>query len=58
VSDWIGGRRPVAEALAAGREARRLIISASARPSPELRAITDAARRAKLPVDHVPADRM
>jgi 23S rRNA (guanosine2251-2'-O)-methyltransferase len=58
VSDWIGGRRPVAEALAAGREARRLLISASARPSPELRAITDAARRAKLPVDHVPADRM
>jgi 23S rRNA (guanosine2251-2'-O)-methyltransferase len=58
VSDWIGGRRPVAEALAAGREARRLILSASARPSPELRAITDAARRAKLPVDHVPADRM
>ena len=58
MSDWIGGRRPVAEALAAGREARRLILSASARPSPELRAITDAARRAKLPVDHVPADRM
>jgi 23S rRNA (guanosine2251-2'-O)-methyltransferase len=58
VSDWIGGRRPVAEALAAGREARRLILSASARPSPELRAITDAARRANLPVDHVPADRM
>ena len=58
MSDWIGGRRPVAEALAAGREARRLIISASARPAPELRAITDAARRAKLPIDHVPADRM
>ena len=58
MTDWIGGRRPVAEALAAGREARRLILSASARPSPELRAITDAARRAKLPVDHVPADRM
>jgi 23S rRNA (guanosine2251-2'-O)-methyltransferase len=58
VSDWIGGRRPVAEALAAGREAHRLIISASARPSPELRAITDAARRAGLPIDRVPADRM
>jgi 23S rRNA (guanosine2251-2'-O)-methyltransferase len=58
VSDCIGGRRPVVEALAAGREAHRLIVSASARPSPELRAIIDAARRAQLPVDRVPADRM
>ncbi|HET8777052.1 MAG TPA: 23S rRNA (guanosine(2251)-2'-O)-methyltransferase RlmB, partial [Candidatus Limnocylindria bacterium] len=58
VSDWIGGRRPVAEALAAGREAHRLIVSASARPSPELRAVIDAARRAELPIDRVPADRM
>jgi 23S rRNA (guanosine2251-2'-O)-methyltransferase len=58
MNDWIGGRRAVAEALAAGREARRLVISASARPSPELRAITDAARRAHLPTDRVPADRM
>jgi 23S rRNA (guanosine2251-2'-O)-methyltransferase len=58
VSVWIGGRRPVVEALAAGREAHRLIVSASARPSPELRAIIDAARRAQLPVDRVPADRM
>lgn len=58
MSDWIGGRRPVAEALAAGREAHRLLVSASARPSPELRAITDAARRMGLPTDRVPADRM
>jgi 23S rRNA (guanosine2251-2'-O)-methyltransferase len=58
VSDWIGGRRPVTEALAAGREARRLLISASAKPSPELRAITDAARRLQLPTDRVPADQM
>lgn len=58
MSEWIGGRRPVAEALAAGREARRLLVSASAKPSPELRAITDAARRAHLPTDRVPADRM
>lgn len=58
MTDWIGGRRPVAEALAAGRESHRLILSASARPSPELRAITDAARRANLPIDRVPADRM
>ena len=58
MTDWIGGRRPVAEALAAGREARRLLISASAKPSPELRSITDAARRLHLPTDRVPADRM
>ena len=58
MTEWIGGRRPVAEALAAGREAHRLIISATAKPAPELRAITDAARRARLPVDRVPADQM
>jgi len=58
VSDWIGGRRPVFEALTAGREAHRLLIAASAKPSPELRAITDAARRIHLPIDRVPADRL
>ncbi len=58
MSDWIGGRRPVLEALAAGRDAQRLLISASAKPSPELRAITDAARRIHLPIDRVPADRL
>jgi 23S rRNA (guanosine2251-2'-O)-methyltransferase len=58
VTDWIGGRRPVAEALAAGREAHRLLVSATARPSPELKAILGEARRAGLPVDRVPADRM
>jgi 23S rRNA (guanosine2251-2'-O)-methyltransferase len=58
VSDWIGGRRPVTEALAAGRPARRLLISASAKPSPELRVITDAARRMQLPADRVPADQL
>ncbi len=58
VTDWIGGRRPVAEALAAGREAHRLLVSATARPAPELKAILAEARRAGLPVDRVPADRM
>jgi 23S rRNA (guanosine2251-2'-O)-methyltransferase len=58
VSDWIGGRRPVAEALAAGREARRLLLSASAKPAPELRVITDAARRLHLPIDRVSADQL
>ncbi len=58
MTDWIGGRRPVAEALAAGREAHRLLIGASARPSPELRAITDAARRIGIPTDRVPVDQL
>jgi 23S rRNA (guanosine2251-2'-O)-methyltransferase len=58
VTDWIGGRRPVAEALAAGREAHRLLVSVSAKPSPDLRAIRDVARRIGLPIDHVPADRL
>jgi 23S rRNA (guanosine2251-2'-O)-methyltransferase len=58
VTDWIGGRRPVLEALAAGREAHRLLVAASAKPSPELRAITDAARRAHLPIDRVPPDHL
>jgi len=58
VSEWIGGRRPVTEALAAGRQAHRLLISASAKPSPELRAMTDSARRLGLPTDRVPADQL
>lgn len=58
MTDWIGGRRPVVEALSAGREAHRLIISVSAKPSPELRAITDAARRRQLPIERVPTERM
>jgi len=58
MTEWIGGRRPVAEALAAGRVAHRLLLSASAKPAAELRAITDAARRGHLPVDRVPADQL
>jgi len=58
VTEWIGGRRPVAEALDAGRQAHRLILSVSAKPAPELRAITDAARRIRLPTDRLPTDQM
>ena len=58
VTEWIGGRRPVAEALDAGREAHRLILSVSAKPAPELRVITDAARRIRLPTDRLPTDQM
>ncbi len=58
VTEWIGGRRPVAEALDAGREAHRLILSVSAKPAPELRAITDVARRNRIPTDRLPTDQM
>ena len=52
MTDWIGGRRPVAGG--ARRRPRGTApphLGASAKPSPELRAITDAARRI------APADR-
>jgi 23S rRNA (guanosine2251-2'-O)-methyltransferase len=58
LTEWIGGRRPVAEALAAGREAHRLLVSSSARPSPELKAVLAAARQASVPVDRVSGDRL
>lgn len=58
MSEWIGGRRPVAEALAAGREARRLLVSATAKPSPELTAVLAAARAASVPVERVSGDRL
>jgi 23S rRNA (guanosine2251-2'-O)-methyltransferase len=56
VTDWIGGRRPIAEALAAGRRAHRLLIARSARPSPELKALVSDARRIGLPVERVEGD--
>jgi 23S rRNA (guanosine2251-2'-O)-methyltransferase len=58
VTERIGGRRPVAEALAAGRPAERLLISSSARSSPELREILAEARRHGLPVETLPADQL
>lgn len=58
MTERIGGRRPVAEALAAGREARRLLVARSVRPSPELNAILAAARRASVPVETVDPDRL
>jgi 23S rRNA (guanosine2251-2'-O)-methyltransferase len=53
VTEWIGGRRPVAEALAAGRPAHRLLIARSAKPSPELKALRTAAARAAVPVEEI-----
>ncbi len=58
MTEWIGGRRPVAEALAAEREAHRLLVSTSARPSPELKAVLAAARQASVPIERVPGDRL
>jgi 23S rRNA (guanosine2251-2'-O)-methyltransferase len=58
LTEWIGGRRPVAEALAAGREAHRLLVSKSARPSPELKQVLARAREASVQVETVPGDRI
>lgn len=56
--EWIGGRRPVAEALAAGRPGHRLLVSSSARPNPELTALLAEARRAGLPVETASSERL
>ena len=58
MSEFIGGRRPVAEALAAERAASRLFVADRARPSPELKAILGDARRAGIPVERIDADRL
>jgi 23S rRNA (guanosine2251-2'-O)-methyltransferase len=58
VTEWIGGRRPVAEALAAGRPAHRLLVSSSARPNPELNALLASARQAGVPVQTVTGERL
>jgi len=58
MSEWIGGRRPVVEALAAGRPASRLLVADSARPGPELNEVLAAARRASVQVETVDANRL
>lgn len=58
MSEWIGGRRPVVEALTAGREAARLLVAANARPSPELREVLDVARRRGLQPERVDPQRI
>ena len=58
MTEWIGGRRPVVEALAAGRPARRLLVARASRPGPELKALLAAARRASVPVETVDPDRV
>ena len=58
MSEFIGGRRPVAEALVAERAASRLFVADRARPSPDLKAILGDARRAGIPVERIDADRL
>lgn len=58
MSDRIGGRRPVAEALAAGRHATRLLVATSARPGPELNDLLSAARRASIPIERIDPNRL
>jgi len=58
LTEFIGGRRPVVEALVAGRPAHRLLVSGSARPSPELKAVLAAAREASVQVETVPLDQL
>jgi 23S rRNA (guanosine2251-2'-O)-methyltransferase len=58
MNEVIGGRRPVAEALTAGRDARRLLIAAGLRPSPEIRALLALARERDVMVERVPRDQL
>jgi 23S rRNA (guanosine2251-2'-O)-methyltransferase len=58
MSDLIGGRRPVAEALAAGRRASRLVVARNAKPNPELNAILAAARAAGVAIERLDPDRV
>lgn len=58
MSEVIGGRRPVAEALAAGRPATRLLVASSARPGPELNDLLAAARRASVRVETIDPNRL
>lgn len=56
MSELLGGRRPVAEALRSGRIAHRLWISQRVRPSPEIAEITELARAAGLRPERVEGD--
>jgi len=58
VTEWIGGRRPVTEALRAGREVHRLLVSSGARPSPELKELLAAAHDAGVRAERASGDRI
>lgn len=58
MSELVGGRRPVVEALASERPAHRLLVARSARPSPELKEILAAARRREVQVERIDPQRL
>lgn len=58
MSELIGGRRPVAEALSTDRHAERLIVADGRQRNPELAAILEQARRRSVRVEQVPRDRI
>jgi 23S rRNA (guanosine2251-2'-O)-methyltransferase len=58
VTELIGGRRPVAEALAAGRPARRLLVARNVRDSPEIRALLSEASRSGVRVERTDPQRL
>jgi 23S rRNA (guanosine2251-2'-O)-methyltransferase len=58
VTELIGGRRPVLEALRAGRRAYRVIVSRTARNNPELEAILRAAWDAGIQLERLEGDRL
>ena len=58
MTEVIGGRRPVAEALAGGRRGERLFIADSSRRNPDVDEILHEARRRSIPVERIPRDRL
>jgi len=58
VTEWIGGRRPVVEALQAGRASLRLLVAAGSRPAPDLKALLASARTAGVPIETVDPDHL
>ena len=58
MTEWIGGRRPVVEALQAGRASLRLLVAAGSRPAPDLKALLASARTAGVPIETVDPDHL
>lgn len=58
MSEWIGGRRPVIEALRAGRPAVRLLVAAGSRPAPDLKEIVSLARASGVLIETIDADQL
>ena len=58
MTELIGGRRPVAEALVSGRVAERLLVAEGSQRSAEVTALLEEARRRGIPVQQMPRDRL